>query len=267
LLSIENVTEMKPIFYTILLKNSHRALHLKSELDNKGFIMDKHMNPVATILIIEDNEDLLELEEFYLLQEGYKVVGVTSTKEVESILEQENVDLMLVDRTLPRVEGSEFVGYLRDKGILIPVIFVSAKDRDEEIEEGFLRGGDDYLRKPFNMKELLFRVKAILRRTNAIEHEKLIARDITMDFNTRKTYIESDEVELTKLEFELLSLFIKNKNRALEREYLIQNIWNENEDIQKRTVNVTINRLKKKIDPYEDKEYIVPIRGIGYKFQ
>lgn len=229
--------------------------------------MVKGMNPMATILSIEDNEDLLELETFHLVKEGYKVIGSTSTKGVESILEQENIDLMLVDRTLPQVEGSEFVSYLRDKGITTPVMFVSAKDRDEEIEEGFLRGGDDYLRKPFNMKELLYRVKAILRRTTPIEAERLMARDIVMDFNTRKTSIGNEEVELTKLEFELLGLFIKNKNRALDREYLLQKIWNENEEIQKRTVNVTINRLKKKIDPYENKEYIVPVRGIGYKFQ
>jgi len=228
--------------------------------------MENNIDPVATILIIEDNEDLLELEEFQLLKEGYNVIGLTSTKGAESVL-ADGVDLMLVDRTLPHVEGSEFVSYLRNKGVTTPVMFVSAKDTDEEIEEGFLRGCDDYLRKPFNLKELLYRVKAILRRTNGIEHERLIARDIVMDFNTRKTYIESHEVELTKLEFELLSLFIKNKNRALEREYLLQNIWNENEAIQKRTVNVTINRLKKKIDPKEDKEYIVPVRGIGYKFQ
>lgn len=228
--------------------------------------MDNNIDPIATILIIEDNEDLLELEKFHLLKEGYKVIGLTSTKGAESILE-EGVDLMLVDRTLPRVEGSEFVSYIRDKGVTTPVMFVSAKDTDKEIEEGFLRGGDDYLRKPFNMKELLYRVKAILRRTNAIEYERLIARDIVMDFNTRKTYIENNEVELTKLEFELLSLFIKNKNRALAREYLLQNIWNENEATQKRTVNVTINRLKKKIDPHEDKEYIIPVRGVGYKFQ
>ncbi|WP_223898878.1 response regulator transcription factor [Sulfurovum sp. TSL1] len=222
---------------------------------------------MAIILSIEDNEDLLELETFHLVKEGYKVIGSTSTKGVESILEQENVDLMLVDRTLPLVEGSEFVSYLRDKGVTTPVMFVSAKDRDEEIEEGFLRGGDDYLRKPFNMKELLYRVKAILRRTIPIEAERLMARDIVMDFNTRKTYIGNEEVELTRLEFELLGLFIKNNNRALDREYLLQNIWNGNEDIQKRTVNVTINRLKKKIDPHEKKEYIVPVRGIGYKFQ
>ena len=224
------------------------------------------IDPIATILIIEDNEDLLEIEEFHLLKEGYRVIGLTSTKEVESILKK-GVDLMLVDRTLPHVEGSEFVAYLRDKGVTTPVMFVSAKDTDEEIEEGFMRGADDYLRKPFNIQELIYRVKAILRRTNSIEHERLTARDIVMDFNTRKTFIESNEIALTKLEFELLSLFIKNKNKALEREYLLQNIWNDNEDTQKRTVNVTINRLKKKIDPQDAKEYIVPVRGIGYKFQ
>ena len=238
---------------------------MKVDIDKKGFEMDNNIDPIATILIIEDNEDLLELEEFHLIKEGYKVIGVTSTKEVESLLEK-GVDLMLVDRTLPRIEGSEFISYLRDKGVTTPVMFVSAKDKDEEIEEGFIRGGDDYLRKPFNIKELLYRVKAILRRTCAIEHERLTARDIVMDFNTRKTYIDNSEIELTKLEFDLLSLFIKNKNRALEREYLLQNIWNDNEGTQKRTVNVTINRLKKKIDPLDEKNYIVPVRGIGYKF-
>ena len=238
---------------------------MKIDIDKKGFKMDNNIDPIATILIIEDNNDLLELEEFHLVNEGYRVIGVTSTKDVESLLKK-GIDLMLVDRTLPRIEGSEFVRYLRDKGVTTPVMFVSAKDKDEEIEEGFLCGGDDYLRKPFNIKELQYRVKAILKRTGAIEHERLTARDIVMDFNTRKTYINNSEVGLTKLEFDLLSLFIKNKNRALEREYLLQNIWNDNEDTQKRTVNVTINRLKKKIDPLDTKEYIVPVRGIGYKF-
>ncbi|MEN8304567.1 MAG: response regulator, partial [Campylobacterota bacterium] len=126
---------------------------MKLAIDKKGFVMDNSsIDPIATILIIEDNEDLQELEKFHLLKEGYKVIGLTSTKGAESILE-EGVDLILVDRTLPRVEGSEFVSYLRDKGVTTPVMFVSAKDTDKEIEEGFLCGGDDYLRKPFNMKE------------------------------------------------------------------------------------------------------------------
>jgi len=220
---------------------------------------------IATILVIENDEDLLELEELHLRKEGYKVIGVTSTKEVESLLEQ-GVDLMLVDRILPRVEGSEFISYLRDKGVTTPVIFVSAKDQDEDIEEGFICGGDDYLKKPFNIKELLYRVKAILRRTCAIKHERLTVRDIIMDMNTRKVYVENTGVELTKLEFELLAIFIRYKGKVLEREYLLEKVWNYHDNTQKRTVNVTINRLKKKIDPLETKEYILPVRGIGYKF-
>ena len=205
------------------------------------------MESIATILIIEDDTDILELETFHLKREGYKVICFPSTHNVEKVLKNEEVDLMLVDRILPHVEGSEFVGYLRDKGINIPVMFVSAKDKDEDIEEGFLKGCDDYLRKPFNIKELLFRVKAILRRTNNLEFDRLEARDIVLDFNTRKAYVEGKEVALTRLEFELLSLFIKNKNKALDREYLLEHIWKDHADTQKRTVNVTINRLKKRL--------------------
>lgn len=224
------------------------------------------MDFIATILIIEDNEDLLELESFHLEKEGYKVIGVTSTQTVEALLKEENVDLMLVDRMLPRIEGSEFVAYLRDKGVDIPVMFVTAKDNDAEVEEGYICGADDYLRKPFNINEFLYRIKAILRRTYSIECDRLTARDIVMDMNTRKVYVENAEVELTKLEFELLAIFIRHKDKALEREYLLEKIWNGQDNTQKRTVNVTINRLKKKIDPLETKEYIVPVRGIGYKF-
>jgi len=226
--------------------------------------MEGTLKPIATIVVIEDDIELLELEKFHLEKEGFKVLDFISTKNVESILKQD-IDLMIVDRKLPGIEGSDFIRYIRDKGIQIPVIFVSAKDRDSEIEEGFLSGGDDYLRKPFNTNELIFRVKAILKRTNALQHERLIHRDIVMDLNSRKTYIQESEVVLTKLEFNLLSFFIKNKNRILERDYLLRYVWNNSELKQKRTVNVTINRLKKKIDPENNKEYINPIHGIGYK--
>jgi len=228
--------------------------------------MNNIVNPIAEILIIENDEDLLELETQRLTQEGYRVIGLTSTQTVEKLLKEENIDLMLVARMLPRIEGSEFVSYLRDKGVITPVMFISTKDKDHEIEEGYQCGGDDYLRKPFNMNELLYRVKALLRRTSAIEYERVTARDIVMDFNTRKTYIDNKQINLTKLEFELLAIFLKNKNRALGRDYLLKKIWNGEEQTQKRTVNVTINRLKKKIDPLETKEYIIPVRGIGYKF-
>lgn len=238
---------------------------MKIDIDKKGFAMDSIVDPIATILIIEDNEDLLELEAFHLRGEGYKVIELTSTVTAESAL-KEGVDLMLIDRSLDHTEGSEFVAYLRDKGVMTPVIFVSAKGSDEDIEEGFRCGGDDYMKKPFNIKELMYRAKAILRRTSAIKYERLKVRDIVMDFNTHKIFVQNREVELTKLEFKLLGILLKNKNKVLERNYLLQHIWSDSEDTQKRTINVTINRLKKKIDPMNEKNYILPIRGIGYRF-
>ncbi len=220
---------------------------------------------MAHIVLIEDEEDLLELSEYRLGKEGYEVTGFLSTKNVEELLLQEDVDLLIVDRNLPGVEGSEFVKKLRKDGYKIPVIFVSAKDQDSEIEEGFLRGGDDYLTKPFNMNELVLRVKSILRRTKKSEEGKLIYKDIMMDLDERRAYVAGDEVNLSKLEFELLSYFIENKHIVLNRDQLLEEVWKDEEFKQEKTVNVTINRLRKKIDPNKEKSYIEPIRGIGYK--
>ena len=217
------------------------------------------------IVLIEDEEDLLELSEYRLQKEGYEVTGFLSTKHVEELLLEEDVDLLIVDRNLPGVEGSEFVKKLREDGYRIPVIFVSAKDQDTQIEEGFLSGGDDYLTKPFNMNELVLRVKSILRRTKKSDEGKLIYKDIIMDLDERRAFISGDEVSLSKLEFELLSYFIENKNIVLNRDQLLEEVWKDEEFKQEKTVNVTINRLKKKIDPNRDKEYIQPIRGVGYK--
>ena len=116
------------------------------------------------ILIVEDEQDILELMEYHLGKEGFETIGFLNTKHVVDALEEEKIDLILMDRNLPGAEGSEFVESLRKRGIQTPVIFVSAKHKDEEIEQGFERGGDDYITKPFSMKELVLRVKAVLRR-------------------------------------------------------------------------------------------------------
>lgn len=220
------------------------------------------------IVVIEDEEDLLELLEYKLSKEGYEVEGFLSTKNVYNFLEEESVDLMIVDRNLPGEEGSEFVKSIRSKGIDIPVIFLSAKNEDLDIEMGFLRGGDDYITKPFNMNELILRVKAILKRTKSESFEKILTfRDIVLDLNKREVYIDKRKVDLTKLEFDLLCTFIKNKNMVLSREYLLENVWKKDEIHQDKTVNVAIKRLKEKIDPKKDKNYIESIRGIGYKIK
>jgi len=218
------------------------------------------------IVIVEDEEDLLELLEYNLEKEGYEVIGFLNTKTVEQILEEEDIDLLIMDRNLPGVEGSEFVAKLREDGVVTPVIYLSAKNSDADIEEGFNRGGDDYMTKPFNMKELVLRVKAILRRTGKkVEDKNLSFRDIFLDKSSRSLLIDDKNIEITKLEFNLLTEFILNKNSVLDRDYLLQNVWDDSEEYQYRTVNVAINRLKEKIDPDKTKDYIQTVRGVGYK--
>ena len=220
----------------------------------------------ATIVIVEDEEDLLELLEYNLSKEGFETIGFLNTKTVAQILEEEEIDLLIMDRNLPGVEGSEFVKELREDGFDIPVIFLSAKDSDENIEEGFLRGGDDYITKPFNMKELILRVRSILKRTSKkVSEGKLHFRDLLLDKSTRELFVDGKNVEVTKLEFDLLSEFILNKNSVLDRDYLLENVWGDSENYQYKTVNVAINRLKEKIDPDKSKDYIQTVRGVGYK--
>ena len=219
----------------------------------------------ALIVVVEDEEDILELIEYNLCKEGFDTIGLLSTKTLRQVLEEEKVDLMIMDRNLPGTEGSEFVAALREEGIDVPVIYLSAKDSDRDIEEGFLRGGDDYMTKPFNMKELLLRIKAMLRRTGGKSAEGIVTyRDIRLNLASREVTVGDTPVSLTKLEFDLLHTLVKNQNIVLNRDYLLEHVWGGDEIYQDRTVNVAINRLKEKIDPDKSKEYIKTVRGVGY---
>jgi len=220
------------------------------------------------ILIVEDDADLIELLEYRLGQEGYDTMGFLSTKNVKRALSEEQVDLILMDRNLPGIEGSEFIAMMREKGMDIPVIYLSAKNSTENVIDGFRRGADDYVTKPFEMTELLLRIQAILRRSrNTNSSSTLTFRDIHLDLNTRIITIQDEEVELTKLEFDLIHTFIVHQNRVLDRDFLLKDVWGTEGSYQGRTVNVAINRLKEKIDPDKSKNYIKTIRGIGYTIQ
>ncbi|MBD3793760.1 MAG: response regulator transcription factor [Campylobacterales bacterium] len=222
--------------------------------------------PNLEIVIIEDEEDILELIEYHLQKAGYDTIGFLSTERVEQFLEEENPILMIVDRNLPGCEGSEFVQRLRDNGFNIPVIFLTARSKDVEIEEGFERGADDYITKPFKPKELLLRIEAILRRLGVILSDKIKHRDLTLDTINQVLYVEDRLIKLTNLEFKLLYTFIKKPNTTLDRDFLRDEVWgDESTNFHEKTINVTINRLKKKIDPSGEKEYFIPIWGVGYK--
>ena len=217
-----------------------------------------------TILIVEDEPDILELLEYTLAKE-YEVIGCLDTSKVVDILDQENIDLILMDRNLPNVEGSVFIQDLRAKGYSQNVIYLTAKDADENILEGFDRGGDDYITKPFNIDILKARVKSVINRTKK-NHQVIKARDIVYNSNQKKFVINGEDISLTHLEHDLLLEFIKNIDILLSRDTLLENVWEDSMDVKSKTVNVAIKRLKEKIDPMGTKEYIKSIRGEGYIF-
>jgi len=217
------------------------------------------------IVIIEDEIDLLELEEYHLTKAGYRVTGLLSAKHARQLLDEESVDLLIVDRNLPGIEGSEFVTSLRNEGYDLPIIFVSARNLPHEVEEGFARGADDYLTKPFNMKELLLRIAAILRRTHRQDPKTLTYRDINLDLNRHTATVGGTLMDLSRLEFDLLRYFLQNPNTVLSRDQLLDRVWGDTTSAQYKTVNVTINRLLTKIDPDRSRKYLESVRGIGYR--
>lgn len=223
-------------------------------------------NTNIEIVLIEDDVDILELLEYHLAKEGYAVTGFLSTEKVEDFLEEENPALMIVDRNLPGIEGSEFVSYLRDKGYDIPVIFLTARDKESDLEEGFNSGGDDYMTKPFHAKELLLRVAALLKRSGVQASDKVKYRDLVLDLQQHALSIDGKNIVLTNLEFRLLHTFIQNPHQPLTRDYLRDEVWgDDSQDFHDKTINVAMNRLKKKIDPEGVKEYFAPVWGVGYK--
>jgi two-component system, OmpR family, phosphate regulon response regulator PhoB len=218
------------------------------------------------ILIVEDEEDILELLEYNLQKEGYETAGfLTIDKNVRNILNEEQVDLIIMDRNLPGIEGTTFINEIKQQGYINPVIYVTAKDKDEDIIEGFDSHADDYITKPFNVKELCARVKAVIKRTSK-DIDILKIKDIVYKASNKKFYIDEIEIDLTHLEHDLLLEFIKNRDILMTREHLLNSVWQDSFEKKEKTVNVAIKRLKAKIDPNGEKEYIRSIRGEGYIF-
>jgi len=218
------------------------------------------------ILIVEDEEDILELLEYSLQKEGFETIGFLNVdNNLKKVLQEEDISLILMDRNLPGSEGTTFINEIKKEGYDNPVIYVTAKDKDEDIIDGFEAHADDYITKPFNLKELNARVKAVIKRTSK-QIDFLKVKDITYKANNKKFYIEDKEIDLTHLEHDLFLEFIKNKDILLSREHLLDSVWEDSLDKKIKTVNVAIKRLKTKIDPEGKKDYIKSVRGEGYIF-
>jgi two-component system alkaline phosphatase synthesis response regulator PhoP len=222
------------------------------------------------ILVIDDEEHILELIKFNLETNGYKVSIATNGIDALKHARAEAPQLILLDLMLPGMDGYDVCKEIRrDNSISnIPIIMITAKGEELDKILGLELGADDYITKPFSIRELMARVKAVLRRTTTQYIDKSYKfGNITIDFQKHEVLKYEDRIELTLKEFELLEILIKNKGRVMTRDFLLDKIWGYEYIGETRTVDVHIRHLRQKIeDDDKNPKYIETIRGIGYRF-
>lgn len=215
---------------------------------------------MAKILIVEDEEHISKLIEMALSPLGYKCESACDGEIGANLIERSRYDLVLLDVMLPGIDGFELIEYI--EAYDTPVIFITAKNSVDDKVRGLKLGADDYITKPFDVAELQARVETVLRRYNKTS-QIITSGDITVDTSSRIVTKRGVEIELTLKEYELLLLFIKNKNIALYRETIYEQVWHEPYMGATRTVDLHIQRLRKKLDI---KDRIQSVYKVGYRF-
>ena len=222
------------------------------------------------LLVVDDEEDLCEILQFNLEAEGYNVDTAYSAEEALT-LDLTQYDLLLLDVMMGKISGFKMASMLREKSETadLPIIFLTAKDTENDMLTGFNLGADDYIPKPFSIRQVLARVKAVLRRSKESKGEKdkniLTYKTLKLDIEQIKVYIDGDEIALTKKEFEILRLFLENINHVFTLDEFLTKIWKEEVYVLDRTIDVNITRLRKKIGEYG--KNIVTRLGFGYCFE
>ena len=222
------------------------------------------------ILVVDDEEDLCEILKFNLENEGYEVDTANSAEEALK-MNISSYHLLLLDVMMGEISGFKMANLLKKdkKTAQVPITFITAKDTENDTVTGFNLGADDYISKPFSLREVIARVKAVLRRTATSDTEKapeqLCYQSLVIDITKKKVSIDGEEVPLTKKEFEILFLLLQNKGRVFSREDILSRIWSDEVYVLDRTIDVNITRLRKKIGTYGKR--IVTRLGYGYCFE
>lgn len=220
------------------------------------------------ILIVDDEEDLCEILQFNLEGEGFATEVAHSAEEALT-KDLRSFNLILLDVMMGEMSGFKLAKKLRsEQKLSTPIIFITAKTAEDDLLTGFSLGGDDYISKPFSVKEVIVRVKAVLKRTpgKEIQSEASIQVDeLKLSFKKRKLYIGKKEVELTKKEFEILALLLRNEGAVFSREEILRRVWDDHIIVSDRTTDVHITRLRKKLGSYG--KYLRNKPGYGYAFE
>lgn len=213
------------------------------------------------ILVVEDDLAIRDLIDINLTIAGYDVVVAQDGEEAKNIFDKENIDAVLLDVMLPKIDGFELIEHIKKKDV--PVIFITAKSSVADRVKGLKLGADDYIVKPFESIELLARIEAVARRYNKSENIIKI-NNIEIDLDRRIVKLDGEIIELTLKEFELLALFIKNKNIALSREQILDKVWGFDYIGETRTIDIHVQRLREKL---KLKNNIKTIFKVGYRFE
>ncbi|HYH02935.1 MAG TPA: response regulator transcription factor [Bacillota bacterium] len=227
----------------------------------------------GTIAIIEDESNIVELVKYNLDREGYHTISANNGKKGLELVRQELPDLVILDLMMPEMDGITVCKQLRSDSQTknIPIIILTAKSEEADRVLGLEMGADDYVTKPFSPRELVARVRAVLRRSGNVGEEEveiIEIGDIKMDLRQHLARVRNEEVELTPKEFDFLKLLLLNPGRAFTREFLLEHLWGYEYFGDTRTVDVHVRRLRQKIetDP-ADPIYLETVRGVGYRFR
>jgi DNA-binding response OmpR family regulator len=227
---------------------------------------------MGKILVVEDDLDLNELIARQLRQDGHDVAQAFDGEAGLAAVERERPDLVVLDWMLPKLDGLVVCRRIRERHV-IPVLMLTARSEEADIILGLEVGADDYLTKPFRIRELLARVRAILRRVERLRSIDLASEPaelttsgpVAVSLDMRTATVCDTDLDLTPKEFDLLALFVQNPGRAFSREYLLERIWGDEVYVTDRTVDTHVQRLRKKLDAEAD--LIQTVWGIGYRFQ
>ncbi len=228
-------------------------------------------NGSARILLVDDEQSIQTLLSYPLRKDGYHVTSALDGGEALQRFEEGRFDLVILDLMLPRLDGVEVCRQLRSRS-QVPIIMLTAKGSETDKVAGLEVGADDYITKPFSMREFRSRVKAALRRSRmggeTLEDGAIVCEELTVDFDRRMVTLREEEVRVTYVEFEILGALARSPGRVLTRETLLEHVWGDSEYRDPRTVDVHIRHLREKLehDPKQP-EFLFTVRGVGYRFK
>lgn len=223
---------------------------------------------MSTILIIDDEQDILDLLSYNLGKEGYSFLSAMDGLKGKELAEKNSPDLIILDLMLPGINGLELCKLLRNdpNTASIPILMLTAKSEEIDKVIGLEMGADDYVTKPFSVREIVARVKALLRRVKAEEttNDRYSFASLSLDISNHEVNVGGKKVNLSPLEFRLLKFFVSHLDRVYSRDQLLDRVWGDDAYVEPRTVDVHVRRLREKIEP--EGALIKTVRGAGYRF-